>query len=223
MSNEPYSLAGCPLPSRHVIKDLGIDVDSKLKFGVHIEGMVTRAFRRLGVLFKAFTCREPQFMRKAYVTYIRPLLEYCTQVWLPFLKKYIDCIERVQKSFSHRIPALKLLAYHDRLDILGLETLELRRLRFDLCMYFKIIRGFINVNKDDFFYFPVNPHITRGNDFKLLKPVCKTNMLSNIFACRCINIWNELPNEVVNAPSVPSFKARLKRLCLNKFLQVGHQ
>ena len=40
-----------------------------------------------------------------------------------------------------------------------------------------------------------------------------------MFACRCVNIWNALPNELVNAPSELVFKYKLKQVELNKFLK----
>ena len=40
-------------------------------------------------------------------TYIRPHLEYCIQAWSPHPMKDIQCLERVQKSATNLIPALK--------------------------------------------------------------------------------------------------------------------
>jgi len=34
--------------------------------------------------------------------------------------------------------------------------------------------------------------------------------------CRIVNIWNSLPTEVVNAPSLNSFKNRLDRFWMNQ-------
>ena len=108
--NIVYSIAGHPLLQREGVTDLGIDIDPNLKFSAHIENIVSRAFRRLGVLCKAFTCRDLIFMKRAYITYARPVLEYCTQIWSPTLIKYIDLIENVQRSFTRRIPVLKNLS-----------------------------------------------------------------------------------------------------------------
>ena len=94
-------------------------------------------------------------MKRAYTTYVRPVLEYCTQIWSPTLIKYIDLIENAQRSFTRRIPVLKNLSYSGRLANLDIESLELRRLRFDLLMYYKIIRGFVRIQCDDFFKFSI--------------------------------------------------------------------
>ena len=48
---------------------------------------------------------------------------------------------------------------------------------------------------------------TRGHSKKLIKPShWRTSLTGNRFAIRCIGPWNTLPNEVVSAPSIATFK-----------------
>jgi len=56
--------------------------------------------------------------------YIRPLLEYASNVWSPNLIKHINSLERVQRHFTKRIIKLQDLFYQERLTSLNLETLE---------------------------------------------------------------------------------------------------
>ena len=95
----------------------------------------------------------------------------------------------------------------------------MRRLRLDLLMYYKIIRGFVRIQCDDSFEFLINPYLTRGNHFKLVMPIVRNKNLSNMFACLCIGIWNSLRDEVVNSASPISFKHALKKIDLSKFLK----
>jgi len=71
-------------------------------------------------------------LRKAFITYIRPLLEYASSIWSPTQAGLIDKVESVQRQFTKRIPALHELSYRDRLSALNLDSLEHRRLRLDL-------------------------------------------------------------------------------------------
>jgi len=41
---------------------------------------------------------------KAYVTYVKPILEYSSVVWSPYKIGDISCIEKVQRSFTKRLP-----------------------------------------------------------------------------------------------------------------------
>jgi len=74
-------------------------------------------------------------MTRAFVTYVRPLLEYASCVWSPYLLKHIKRIESVQKRFTKRLSSISF-GYTDRLKAIGLEFRELRRLHHDLlCTY----------------------------------------------------------------------------------------
>ena len=64
-------------------------------------------------------------MTRAFVTYVRPLLEYASCVWSPYLLKHNKRIESFQKRFTKRLSSISHLGYTDRLKAIGLKSLEL--------------------------------------------------------------------------------------------------
>ena len=52
---------------------------------------------------------------------------------------------------------------------------------------------------------------TRGNLYKLLKESTRIDIRKYSFTCRIVNIWNSLPNYVVDVHSVDLFKTRLDK------------
>ena len=61
------------------------------------------------------------------------------------------------KSISlKKNPGMRTFSYEQRLQILNLESFELRRVKADLTMYFKIINNFVDLNCDDFLKFSSN-------------------------------------------------------------------
>ena len=50
---------------------------------------------------------------------------------------------------------------------------------------------------------------TRGHSMKLTKYHCSIDATKYYFSNRVVNTWNSLPNYMVSAPSVASFKRRL--------------
>ena len=214
---QKYTLNGHVIKYLHSTRDLGIEVDSSLKFSSHVDNVVTKN-QRLGILFRGFSTRHSDFLLRAYKTYIRPILEYCSSIWSPYLIKDIDKLERVQRFFTRRLPSLKLYSYSERLKILKLEPLELRRLKADLTMYYKILNGLVDLDAAKFFVLDRNVHNTRTNGVKLVKPVSRSSHHSNVFSHRCINCWNALPPDIVSASSLPSFKYRLDKFDFSRFL-----
>jgi len=87
------------------------------------------------------------------------------------------------------------LSYDDRLKLLNLERLEIRRLRFDLLCCYKIIFGLMRIDLEAFF--ELRTSCTRGHPYKLFKHHSKISVRSNFFAERVINARNGLPSDML--------------------------
>jgi len=212
-----YVLNDINLPNVDSITDLGIIIDNKLRFNKHYRQLVNKAQYRASIIFKSFLSRQPVLLFKAFTVYVRPILEYCSSVWSPVYKSDIELVERVQRGFTKRLRGFKHLTYSERLSHLKAETLELRRLKTDLLLIYKILHKLVALNFDDFFAFN-NFTVTRGNDFKLVKPLCVNNARQFSFSCRLIDVWNSLPNSVVSVQCLSTFKCQLNRFNFSKFL-----
>ena len=177
-----YSLNGFILPNVKDANDLGVYVDSNLTFKHHIATVISKAHQRAGVFFRGFASRSLHIVRKTFITYIRPILEFNSNVWNPSHKYLIDQIENVQRRFTKRIRQLSHLSYFERLSILELEPLELRRLRFDLVQYFKIFNNLSSITPVDYFNIRQPSLTSRAPVPFLVKPINKPNyVLSSFF------------------------------------------
>ena len=124
----------------------------------------------------------------------------------------------MQRCFSKRLIGLRNLSYDERCIKLGLDRLELRRIRQDLIYCYKIIHGLTCLLVDDFFVLS-NVNSTRGHSLKLSVPTSRINCRLNFFAVRVINIWNRLPENVVTARTVLDFTNSLVNINLSTFLR----
>ena len=129
-------------------RDLGIDLDPLLRFNNHINAISSKAHSRVGIIFRSFVTNDISLLKLAYTTFVRPLLEYNSATWSPHLHKRIFAIENVQRYFTRRIYSLRDLSYFTRLAVLDLEPLDLRRLRMDLSLYYKIFNNLTCLNPD---------------------------------------------------------------------------
>ena len=117
---------------------------------------------------KVKTAKQRDSLVKAFITYVRPVLEYNSPVWSPTLKKDVICIEAVPRKFTKRIPGMSGLSYHSRLKALNLECLELRRLLADLLLTYKILFHLLCLNSEAFFTLRNRLHL-RGHPYVLDK------------------------------------------------------
>jgi hypothetical protein len=192
-------------------KDLGIIIDCRLKFDSHINSIVNRSNRMMGIIRRTFDRLEPQVFRPLFTTLVRPILEYGQAIWSPFQRGHIRKIESVQRAATKKINGFKNMSYEDRLRKLRLPTLRFRRMRGDAIEAFKIIHNLYDANVS--LNLQRSNLQTRGHQLKLFQE--RTNRLDirkNSFRNRIPKLWNALPESVVNAPSLNSFKNRLDNL-----------
>jgi len=110
-SNVHCSINDQPINTVREVRDLGVIVDSSLKFNSHISYIVVKANSRASLIHKCFVSRNPEILLRAFKVYVRPLLEYATCVWSPHYNYGVDKIEAVQRKFTERLNGCKDLEY----------------------------------------------------------------------------------------------------------------
>ena len=165
-----------------VVRDLGVVVDSHLTFSKHIATIVTKGHLRANQILRTFLSKDVSVTLKAFLTYVRPLVEYCSPVWSPCTAALVNKVEAVQRRFTKRLDGLNNLSYDERCFRLKIDRLELRRLRIDLITCFKILHGLISLSSGDFFSI-VSNRSTRGNSYKLFLPDSRVDSRKHFFRC----------------------------------------
>ena len=125
---------------------------------------------------------------------------------------------QIDNFCKRRLFPLNTLSYRERLSVLDLEPLELRRLKCDLKVYFQIINGSTVLDIAQFFVFRPNQYDTRGHSLKIEKQIIANKLLNNAFASRAIDCWNNLPENIVTASTLIQFKNMLNKIDLKNYL-----
>ena len=209
--NYKYDILGTELEMIDSITDLGVIFDANLNFSKHIQNLCQKARCSSLTILRCFYSRKPELLFRAFATYTRPIVEYCSPVWNPYRLSDIRKIEKIQRKFTKRLCGMKNISYMERLKILKADTLEMRRLKADLILYYKIIHGLVSISASSFFKFREG-NSTRGHSLTIYKDSCKNNIEKYTFKNRSVNLWNKLPSNIVNAPNLKSFKCLLEKL-----------
>ena len=192
------------------VRDLGVVVDCNLNFAEHISITTRKALLRCKLILKCFCSRNSDLLVKAYVTYVRPLLEYASSVWSPHHLHLISKLEKVQKYFTKRIPGMWHLSYEQRLASLNLRSLQTRRTLSDLSLCYQILKNNIVSSLSAILTKSTNCR-TRGHDLKLRVNSFSKDITKYFFTNRVIKVWNRLPFSVC-ASTATAFKRQLSLL-----------
>ena len=167
------------------------------------------------MLRRSFVYLDKTTFKQIYVSIVRPHLEYGAPIWNPHQKNLITQLENVQRRATRNIPDMKDKSYRERLELLGLPTLQYRRYRGDMIEAYKIIHGIYDASVTHGF-FTQKPGITnywlRHHDFVVTKERSNKDTKRFAFKSRIANQWNHLPSHVVTSSSLNVFKNNLDRM-----------
>jgi len=98
----------------------------------------------------AVLSRDSETFVRSFITYVLPLLDYCTPIWsLSSVGSWLNVLSLCNMLLLRNLPYMKCLTYKKRLSAHCLESLELRRLKADLIMCFKFLKGSTNIISSD--------------------------------------------------------------------------
>ena len=187
-------------------KYLGLTITSDLNWNKHINNITARANQSLGFVKRNVKTRSKDIKTKVYKALVRPRLEYCSTLWDPHSKCATQRLEMVQRRSARYV----LRRYHnissvsDMLDHLQWPTLAQRRCCYRLTLLYKITYNLVAIPSSQY----VTPHqtSTRSNSLAYLPSVVIPIAYQNSFFPKTVSQWNALPEQIVCAPSLLTFK-----------------
>lgn len=203
-----FYMRGIQLDSTEVERDLGVHIDPLLKFRQQAAAAVAKATQVLAVIRRSFALIDEMTLPLLFKSLVRPHLEYGNLVWGPFNREDQQAVERVQRRATRLVASIQHHEYQTRLQILKLPSLYYRRKRGNMIYVYQMLHAGVDVDSSKLLAVNTGGH-TRGHRLRLYKPHASSRVRRNAFAVRVINDWNGLPADVVDAPTVHTFKKRL--------------
>lgn len=129
-------------------------------------------------------------------------------------------MEGVQRRWTAYVSGLEGLAYQDRLKRLNLYSIKGRLLRSDLIKLWKAFDSDGDLNLLSLFERQYHA-TTRGHRHKVSLPRCHSDTFRRFLSVRTVELWNNLPANVVEAQNITTFKARLDAHMGFRFFEVA--
>lgn len=205
-----YACGEHEMPNIMQFKDLGVIRTADGRYSEHISNMVQKARRLVGATVRGIQSRDPSLLLRVFTTYIKPILMYASPIWNPSRIREATAIESVQRRFTKRLRGFKDMPYGDRLQQLGILSLESSRLEADMITVYKLMHGLIGIKlKEAGLQMCCNN--TRGGGLRLRPLVAHNMAAAAMFKYRVPTVWNSLPLSVVSCSSLVTFKSALRR------------
>ena len=191
-------------------KCLGIYLDERLAFDVHIEKLCKKICAGIGVLrrIKPFVPRDS--LLKLYKSLIQPYFDYCSPLWDTCAKTLKDNLQTLQNRAARVISGENYdVRSEDILQSLKLDSLDVRRKKLKSVLLYKVLNGIsAPCLRENLVRLNVLPrgYELRDSETDLKLPKPKTNFLKRSFQYSASTLWNDLSTEAKKATNLNEFK-----------------
>ena len=197
--------------AKETVKNLGVIIDSDLNFSSHIKSITKSAYYHLKNISKLRDLMSSKDLEKLIHAFISSRVDYCNGLLTGLPKKTIKPLQLIQnaaarvltrtKRTDHITPILKSLHWLPvsfRIDFKAL-LLLFKSMNgkgpvyiLDMCQKCTPLRSLRSVEKN-----------------LLIRLTVRTKIGEAAFSYYAVQLWNQLPENIKNAPTVDSFKSRL--------------
>ena len=200
-------------------KFLGVIINENLTWSDHIDVVSNKCSKNLGIIRKLQKTVPRNILVTLYSTLIYPYLNYCNIAWASQPTTFLEKLYRVQKKAmrvithsawnTHSLPLFKTLNFLTIYDINKLQT---------ACFVYSAIHSILPPTFSHYFQLNslIHEYNTRSSS-KFHSVYHSTSLRSYTVRIHAPKIWNALTAEIINAPTVYSFKKKYKFTLLSKY------
>ena len=198
---------------------LGLIFSDNMKWNAHIESILDRASRMIGIMRKLKYVFSRRALNQTYISFIRPVLEYASIVWDGCTVEQRNSLEKLQNEVARIVTGLTKSVSLDRLyNECGWQPLYIRRKYQKLKFMYRTSYGMVPSYILDLMPPPVAnvSHYNLRNKANLTTLPTRSATFSKSCIPSAISDWNNLPLAFRECGSYNLFCKELNRETLKK-------
>ena len=198
-----YMIKGQALEHVQRHQYLGVTISNDLNWKYHVENIVGKASTTLGFIKRNLKHCPQEVKVQAYKSLVRPILEYSSSVWDPYVNNQIQAIGKVQRRavrFASNFKELEPGCMSAQMKRLDIPTLQDRRKQARLKLFKKIINNTSAVKVPSYVLRNTASATARqcsNNSQTFIPLLCKTEQYKNSFFSRTIKDWDAYSNNEI--------------------------
>ena len=189
---------------------LGVLLHKSLSWSNHIAKTSAKASQLFNFLRRNLSNCSPSVKASAYLTIVRPVLEYVASVWDPYQQNDILSLEKVQRRAARWVLSDygTLSSVTNMLEILDWSSLESRQRISRLQTLYKGINNLSGLSIPHYFL-PTQRSTRHHHFYHFIQPSTRTNYYQNSFFPKTIKDWNNLPVTIIESENIDIFTNHL--------------
>ena len=198
-NNYDLEFDGTLIDIKEHLKILGVCLDNKLSFKEHTNVMLKRVYAKIAALRRLKHLVPIDTLLLLYRSFIIPHFEYCNSLLIGIGKTLNKKMEDANYY------GLRTVMNTSLLKLLGMRTLEHRRIEQSLIIFFKCFKENGPRYITNLFKPWVTPYNLRSSGLNVEQRPYNSRFFHGSYSCIISRIWNQLPPAAKNAANVPAF------------------
>jgi len=218
LGNQKMSINNIELSSVNSTKFLGVYVDNHLTWKEHIYKISSKIAKNIGILARTSHILLTTIRIKLYYSLVYPYLTYCNMVWAATYGSRLRRLNVLQKRAVRIVAGApygshtsQLFSQFNLLKVEQIRTLQVGEFmyRYDRDLLPPVFKGLFSLNSE------VHSHLTRNSSsYRCIYARTNTRLFS--IKLSGVLIWEKIPPEIRQSPSLSIFKRKLRTHLVTK-------
>ena len=215
------SLHDISLDRVHYIRYLGLILDDKLKYDVHISNLCSRLSRAAGVSFAIGNSLSYEAARSLYFSFTQSIISYLLLFWGSSSNTFLNRVQILQNKivrnlFSDKINHINTTDLFYKVQILKVKDLYYKELGISIYKALHLNQFDAISESLRALNWTHNYNTRKINCYRV--PTIKTTTESRHLIFQAVQFWNSLPLQLRAATSLNIFRNKLHKHLLQKYL-----